>query len=255
LFVLAGVLLVSVAISLRVRYVSAAIRMRAEERADERVRIARELHDTLLQGVQGLLLSFHVAAEKVPADHMSKKSLEKALTTADRIIVEGSNRVSRLRSEKLSDAELKTLIEGVASNLNGVTAIDFAVKRTGGGGILQNHIVDEVFCIAREALTNAFRHSGASRIVVELDYQKRDFKMSCRDNGRGFNAEAFCAHQRNGHWGLCGMEERAEGIGAKLSLTSTADRGTEVHITMPARLAYARHRRFGDFLKRKAAAQ
>src|SRR5262249_23989491 len=77
LFVLAGVLLAWTAISLRLRYVSAAIRMRAEERADERVRIARELHDTLLQGVQGLLLSFHVAAEKVPADHVSKKALEK----------------------------------------------------------------------------------------------------------------------------------------------------------------------------------
>jgi len=254
LFVLAGVLLAWTAISLRLRYVSAAIRMRAEERADERVRIARELHDTLLQGVQGLLLSFHVAAEKVPADHVSKKALERALTTADRIIVEGRNRVSRLRSEKLYDSELKTLIEGVASNLNGITAIDFAVKRMGGGEILQNHIVDEVFCIAREALTNAFRHSKASRIVVELDYQKREFRMSCRDNGRGFNAEAFCAHQSNGHWGLRGMEERAEGIGAKLSLTSAADKGTEVHITMPARLAYARHRRFRDFLKRKTAA-
>jgi len=255
LFVLAGVLLVWIGISLRLRYVSAAIRIGAEERADERIRIARELHDTLLQGVQGLLLSFHVAAEKVPVDHVSKSSLEKALTTADRIIVEGRNRVSRLRSEKATDAELKTLIEGVASNLNGITAIDFAVKRTGGADILQNHVVDEVFCIAREALTNAFRHSGASRIVVELDYQKREFKMSCRDDGRGFDAEAFCARQSNGHWGLRGMEERAAGIGAKLSMKSAADRGTEVHITMPARLAYARNRRFGDFLKRKTAAE
>jgi signal transduction histidine kinase/ligand-binding sensor domain-containing protein len=254
MFLLVGVLLVWIAISLRVRYVSNSIRIRAEERAEERIRIARELHDTLLQGVQGLLLNFHVAAEKVPSDHVSKKALEKALMIADRIIVEGRNRVSRLRAEKLTDAELKTLIEGVAANLNGITAVDFVVKRTGGTDILQNHIVDEVFCIAREALTNAFRHSGASRIAFELDYQVREFRMSCRDNGRGFDAEAFRSLQTNGHWGLRGMGERAQGIGAKLSVTSAADKGTEVNFTMPGRLAYVRHRRLENFLKRKAAA-
>jgi signal transduction histidine kinase/ligand-binding sensor domain-containing protein len=254
LFVLAGLFLVWIGISLRLRYMSAAIRIRAEERADERVRIARELHDTLLQGVQGLLLNFHVAAEKVPSDHVSKKALEKALSTADRIIVEGRNRVSRLRAENLNDAELKSLIEGVAANFNAVHAIDFAVERKGRSNSLRSHVVDEIFCIAREALTNAFRHSGASRIVIELDYQEREFKMSCRDNGRGFDAEAFFVVRSNGHWGLRGMEERAKGIGAKLSLTSAADKGTEVRIIMPARLAYVRNRRLDNFLRRRPVA-
>ena len=246
LFGLAGVLLAWTTISLRLRYVSAAIRMRAEERADERVRIARELHDTLLQGVQGLLLNFHVAAEKVPADHMSKKALEKALTTADRIIVEGRNRVSRLRADNLNDAELKPLIEGVAANFNSVRSIDFAVERRGGSDILHSHVVDEIFCIAREALTNAFRHSEASRMVIELDYQKREFRMSCRDNGRGFDAVAVGANVTNGHWGLRGMAERAERIGANFACTSNANQGTEIQVRVPARLAYARSGRLGQ---------
>jgi len=246
MFVLTGVLLAWTAISLRLRYVAAAIRMRAEERADERVRIARELHDTLLQGVQGLLLSFHVAAEKVPADHLSKKALEKALTTADRIILEGRNRVSRLRADNLNDAELKSLIESVAANFNSVRAIEFAVERTGGSEILRSHVVDEVFCIAREALTNAFRHSEASRIVVELDYQKGEFRMSCRDNGRGFDRVALSANQTNGHWGLHGMAERAQSIGANFACTSDADQGTEIQVRVPARLAYARSSRLGQ---------
>jgi len=246
LFVLAGVLLAWTAISLRLRYVSAAIRMRAEERADERVRIARELHDTLLQGVQGLLLSFHVAAEKVPADHVSKKALEKALTTADRIIVEGRNRVSRLRAENLNDAELKSLIESVAANFNTTSAIDFAVERRGGSDILQSQVVDEIFCIAREALTNAFRHSAASRVAIELDYQKGEFRMSCRDNGRGFDAVALFPNATNGHWGLRGMAERAERIGANFACTSNADQGTEIKVRVPARLAYARSGRLGQ---------
>jgi signal transduction histidine kinase/ligand-binding sensor domain-containing protein len=239
LLVLIAATLVWASLSLRVTYVSRAIKMRAEERADERIRIARELHDTLLQGVQGLLLSFHVVAQKVPVDHESRQALEKALSTADRIILEGRNRVNRLRSEHLTDSELKASIERVASELDGDTAVEFVIERKGGNDTLQAHVVDEIFCIAREALTNAFRHSEASRIVVELDYQRQQFKFRCRDNGRGFD-EVLRASQRDGHWGLQGMEERAEKIGGNFSRTSSAGRGTEVQVLVPARRAYTR---------------
>jgi signal transduction histidine kinase/ligand-binding sensor domain-containing protein len=240
LFVMAGLLLVWAAISLRVRYASSAIRIRAEERADERIRIARELHDTLLQGVQGLLLNFHVAAQKVPAEHDSKEALERALTTADRIIVEGRNRVNRLRAESLTDAELKSLIEGIATSLDSIAGIECAVERKGGSDALRSQVLDEIFCIAREALTNAYRHSGASQIVVELDYQKREFRMTCRDNGRGFDVKAFHANQANGHWGLRGMAERAERIGAEFYYDSAVNEGTRVYVNVPARRAYQR---------------
>jgi len=242
-----SVFLIWVVLTLRVRYVSRSIRMRAEERADERIRIARELHDTLLQGVQGLLLTFHVAAQKVPADHESKKPLERALTTADRIILEGRNRVSRLRSEHLTDGELKVSIERIACDLDGSTAIDLVVERKGGSDALQGHVVEEVFCIAREALTNAFHYSQASRIVVELDYQRRQFKFSCRDNGRGFDPDIWQTNRSNGHWGLRGMAERAEKIGGKFSCTSSAGRGTDVQVIVPARRAYVRTKNFGLF--------
>jgi len=249
LFVLAGVIMVWIGISIRVNHVSSAIRIRAEER----VRIARELHDTLLQGVQGLLLSFHVAAEKVQPDHESKKALEKALTTADRIILEGRNRVTRLRSENLTDAELKSLIEGVAADLNGFSPVKVTIERTGEAKTLRRHVVDEVFCIAREALTNAFRHSGASQIALELDYHKHEFRMTCRDNGRGFDAAQHLAIQTNGHWGLRGMAERAKNITANFSCTSTQGKGTEVNIVVPGRRAYLRASRFRNFLGREKA--
>jgi signal transduction histidine kinase len=235
------------AYALRLHFVSRAIRIRAEERADERIRIARELHDTLLQGVQGLLLTFHVAAEKVPADHQSKKTLEKALTTADRIILEGRNRVSRLRAEHLTDSELKPSIEGVAADLNRDPAIEFAVERRGGSDTLDAHVVDEIFCIAREALTNAFRYAEASCILVELDYQKRQFVFNCRDDGHGFEAHAFDASRTNGHWGLRGMAERAARIGAKFSCVSSTGAGTNVQVIVPARQAYTRTNGFRLF--------
>jgi signal transduction histidine kinase len=250
---LASALLLWLGIRARVKYVAHSIRLRAEERADERIRIARELHDTLLQGVQGLLLSFHVAAEKVPADHESKAALEKALTTADRIILEGRNRVTRLRSENLSDGELKPSIEGVAADLN-QTAVNFAVERLGGSYTLQDHVVDEVFYIAREALTNAVRHSEASRIEVELDYQRRQFRMTCRDNGHGFDTEALLATHTNGHWGLRGMSERAERIGASLHWTSSAEKGTVVQMVVSARRAYLRSGRFRQWFARNGRA-
>jgi signal transduction histidine kinase/ligand-binding sensor domain-containing protein len=250
LCVVSGVLLLWLGLTARVRYVTTAIRQRAEERADERIRIARDLHDTLLQGVQGLLLSFHAAASKVPAEHESKRALEKALARADQIILEGRNRVTRLRSEDLTDAELKSLIEGVATSLNSVSAVNFVIERTGGSDALQSHVADEVFCIAREALTNSFRHSAASQIAVELDYQKRAFRMTCRDNGRGFDADAVRTTQANGHWGLRGMAERAERMGAKFIYTSAPEKGTEVCVTVPSRLAYARTSRFRDLFAR-----
>jgi signal transduction histidine kinase len=253
LFVLAAVALTWVAISLRLRYVSATIKIRAEERAEERIRIARELHDTLLQGVQGLLLSFHVAAEKVSADHESKPALERALTMADRIILEGRNRVNRLRSENLTDAELKSLIEGVADNLRGIASVEFSLQRRGDSETLRGHVVDEIFCIAREAVTNAYRHSGASRIEVELDYQKRQFRMTCRDNGHGFDPDEFLSSRTNGHWGLRGMEERAERIGADFFYDSTVNGGTRVCVIVPARRAYQRQGRLQFFGRRTAA--
>lgn len=237
--VLAAVLLVWFGLSLRVRHVSRDIKIRAEERANERIQIARDLHDTLLQGVQGLLLSFHVAAEKVPPDHESKKALEKALSTADHIILEGRNRVSRLRSEHLADSELKPSIERFAADANNNPGVDFAVERKGVTNTLTAAVVDEIFCIAREALTNAFRHAAPSRIVVELDYEKRHFSFRCRDNGHGFDVGTFLADHTNGHWGLRGMAERAAKIGAKFSCVSSKE-GTEVQVTVPARRAYAR---------------
>jgi signal transduction histidine kinase len=238
-----AVFLLWVAYVCRFRYASRAIRLRAEERADERIRIARDLHDTLLQGVQGLLLSFHVVAEKVPAEHESKQALERALATAERIIVEGRNRVSRLRSEHLSDSELKPSIERLAAELNGKPSIEFAVERLGGSEALDAPVVEEIFCIAREALTNAFRHAQASRILVELDYQRRQFRFACRDNGRGFASGVFQANETNGHWGLRGMAERAARIGGEFSISSATGEGASIQVTVPARCAYARTNR------------
>jgi signal transduction histidine kinase len=246
LCILAGLALAFGIFTLRVRVIARAIRSRAEERADERIRIARELHDTLLQGIQGLLLNFHVAAQKIAPDDASRTMLDRALATADRIILEGRNRVSSLRSEHLTDGELVASLENAGRDLQPDGKAHFAVKRSGTIATLQPAVADEIFCIAREALTNAFRHSGAAHIGVELAYGRRYFRMVCADDGRGFDAPGA---GKASHWGLRGMAERADKLGGRLQVLSEAACGTEIIASVPSYRAYQHHSRLMFYLR------
>jgi ligand-binding sensor domain-containing protein/two-component sensor histidine kinase len=250
---LACILLLWLGLTLRVRHLAWGIRQRAEERANERVRIARELHDTLLQGVQGLLLNFHAAAQQVPAEHQSKLTLEKALASADRLILEGRDRVNRLRSEHFKNGQLAPSIRELADDLSGHSAMQFSLKTEGIQQPLDPEVEDEVYFIAREALTNSFRHSGASQVVVALDYERDRFTLECRDNGRGLSERELCECQANGHWGLRGMSERAQRIGADFKVNSVLGEGFRVSIVVPATQAYLRNHRFRFLFQRRTA--
>jgi signal transduction histidine kinase/streptogramin lyase len=240
LAVLSGVLLLWAALGARLRYVSKGIKMRAEERATERIRIARELHDTLLQSVQGLLLSFHVAAEKVPDSHDSKQALEKALATADRVILDARDRLNRLRSEQVTSNEFEPSIEAFAADFRGPGKMEFAMECIGNRRPLNPDILEELCYIAREAITNSFRHSCGSHIVFTLDYGKNLFGVECRDDGRGFGEDTLREAESKGHWGFRGMAERADKIGARFSYESASGQGTRIRVVLPARRAYLR---------------
>jgi len=246
---LAGILLLWLGLSLRVRYVAAGIRQRAEERANERVRIARELHDTLLQGVQGLMLNFHAAAQQVPTEHQSRLALEKALASADRVILEGRDRVNRLRSEHLKNGQLEPAIRELAEDLAARSEMQFELKANGTQRSLDAEVMDEVYFIAREALTNSFRHSEASQVVVALEYGPDRFTVECRDNGCGFVLQQFQKEQTNGHWGIRGMSERAQRIGADFNLKSAPGEGVCVSIAVPAARAYLRNHRLRPLIR------
>jgi signal transduction histidine kinase/ligand-binding sensor domain-containing protein len=231
----AALLLLFGLVVLRFRVAARGIRARAEERADERIRIARDLHDTLLQGVQGLLLNVHVATEQTPDDAASKPMLQRALATADRIIIEGRDRLSSLRAERLTDAELISAIENVARDLAAGHTTRYRAERSGGTGMtLQPHVGDEIFYIAREALTNAFRHAHAREIEVEVAYRPQSFRLTCSDDGRGFDTNV----DKRGHFGLEGMAERAGRLGGRFECRSEAGKGTRISVTIPAYRAY-----------------
>ncbi len=225
-------------VRMRLKFVTTAIRARAEERADERIRISRDLHDTLLQGVQGLLLTFHSAAERVPANHQSRPALEQALAVADRIILEGRDRVKGLRALNLTDEELRSSLQALGADLNSSGKVEFVVTCLEAGKTLQPPVASEIFLIAREAVINAFRHAEPSRVSVELRYGNRQFSLCCVDNGRGFDADTVEVSERRGHWGVRGMEERAHKLGASFEYRSSPASGTTISVGLKARRAY-----------------
>jgi signal transduction histidine kinase/ligand-binding sensor domain-containing protein len=240
-------------VAMRIRYIAKTISSRAEERADERIRIARDLHDTLLQGVQGLMLNIHVATESLRSDDKSKAMLQRALSTADSIIIEGRNRVASLRSDHVVDAELAPSLKNVANELGLESSCSFQIRKIGLERVLKPHVADEIFFIGREALTNAFRHAAASRIEIDLDYGRRAFKCSCMDNGRGISAPDRSKAEGDGHWGLRGMAERAAKSKARFDCETEVGQGTKIIITVPARHAYQKTSRLRSLLRRVVA--
>jgi signal transduction histidine kinase len=225
---------------MRVKYVTRAIRVRSEERADERVRIARDLHDTLLQGIQGLMLRFHVAAEKTPAGGETRELLDGALDTADVILIEARDRISRLRSSDPADINLADGYAKVATDLNYEKAVVFSIKVDGPQTELHPLVREELYFIGREAITNAFHHAEASQISVAIKYSRASLTVSIEDNGCGFHPSNANDGTHAGRWGLLGMMERAHRVGGSFECRSSPGCGTTIIVTVSRRRAYLR---------------
>jgi signal transduction histidine kinase len=103
---------------------------------------------------------------------------------------------------------------------------------------LSPDLQDEVYRIAREVLRNAFRHAGAGQIETEIRYDKKQLRLRIRDDGEGIDPKVLEECRRPGHWGLPGVRERAQRIGAQLTFWSQAGAGTEVELTISGAIAY-----------------
>jgi signal transduction histidine kinase len=228
----------------RVRKLTEAqLTLRFEERLAERTRIARELHDTLLQSFQGLMLHFQAVDDLLPAGK-AKEALEKALDRADQAIVEGRDAIQNLRSSTTVTNELGEAIAalgqmfGAAGDGEGGSPA-LRVSMEGTPRELHPILRDDIYRIAREALRNAFFHAQASRIEADITYGARLLRLRIRDDGKGID-EKLLEAGRDGHWGLRGMRERAEQIGAQLDIWSEAGAGTEVDLRVPGSIAYGK---------------
>src|SRR6202163_101295 len=226
-----------------------------EERLAERNRIARELHDTLLQSFQGLMLHFQAVNDLLPAGK-AKEALEKALDRADLAIVEGRDAIQNLRSSTTITNELAQALTKLGEEFAGAHdgergSATFRVSIEGRARELHPILRDDIYRIAREALRNAFRHAQANQIEAEITYGDRFLRLRIRDDGKGIDPKLLSTG-RDGHWGLPGMRERAQQIGGQLEIWSEVGAGTEVELRIPGSVAYeTAHKRGGLRLFRK----
>lgn len=240
------VVLLWMAYSLRLRAVARSVRLRMAERVEERERIARELHDTLLQAIQALTLRFQLAADDLPPDYPGRASLVSAIDTADRVIAEGRDRVRELRTQQEGN------IEQVMCDLIAQTGFDPAVQVAmavhGSPRRLDPLALEEVTAIAGEALHNMRQHAAAGRVTVEIRFDS-SFGLRLADDGVGIAPGVAASGGRDGHFGLVGMAERARKLRARLCVEPLADGGTEVVLSVPGAIAYKRDERrpFGRF--------
>jgi signal transduction histidine kinase len=213
-----------------------------EARVAERTRIARELHDTLLQSFHGLLLGFQTVFQLLPERPMDAKDrLGSAIEQAASAITEARDAVQDLRDSIAEGNDLAPAIsilgEELATQSSDVRTA-FHVTVEGESRNLHPLLRDEIYKIAAEALRNAFQHAQARRVDVEIRYEDEQFQMRVRDDGKGIDAAVLSDQGGDGHFGLRGMRERATLMAAKLTVWSELDAGTEVDLRLPAGIAY-----------------
>ncbi len=218
--------------------------MRLEERVGERTRIARELHDTLLQSFHGLLLRFQAVSNLLPTrPDEAKQTLDSAIDQAAQAITDGRDAVEGLRSSIVVTNDLasaiSTLGDELASGETNPNAAEFHVVVEGTPRDLHPIFRDEIYRIAGEALRNAFRHAQAQRIEVEIHYDEWQLRLRVRDDGKGIDPKLLNEDGRPGHFGLRGLRERAKLLGGKLTVWSELDSGTELELSVPAANAYS----------------
>ncbi|WP_167221035.1 sensor histidine kinase [Massilia rubra] len=219
------------------------LRERIEERHSERERIARDLHDTLLQGVHGLILRFQAIVYTIPAGSPARHSLEDALDRADQVLIEGRDRVRDLRIGAIDLSELHDALHKLGAELEQKGGARFSLTVRGTPAPLRPLVRDEVYQVGHEAIVNAFRHAHALHVKVDIDYGARLFLMTVGDDGLGIDASYTTPQGRPDHWGLRGMHERVARIGAQLLIDSDPARGSEIRLGIKAQLAYRRPQR------------
>jgi signal transduction histidine kinase/ligand-binding sensor domain-containing protein len=244
LWIAVGLLLTWFLYHYRMLQIAKQFEIRLEASLNERTRIARELHDTLLQSFQGLTLHFQRARNLLPGRTVEAiQTLDVALDGAEQAIVEGRDAIHDLRSPttapKALEEEIRALGEElVATGADQKEPMEFRIVIEGSAQALRPNLHAEVFRIAREALRNAFNHSQGCLIETEMAYTESLFRIRIRDDGKGIDSDERLKAERSGHWGLRGMRERAEHLGGEFGVWSEPGAGTEIELRIPAHVAY-----------------
>jgi signal transduction histidine kinase len=229
---------------LRLAQVRADTRRLLDARLSERQRIARDLHDTLLQGFQGLMFRLQAVRQLLPErPGDATKFLDSAMQVGDQAIGEGRDALQSLHSSSVDDRDLATSLNalgtGLAAGIAPRSKPQYGVVVEGRPRELTAVVRDDAYRIAREAVRNAYQHAKAGHIETEVTFGDADLTIRVRDDGIGVDPQILAYGQRAGHWGLPGMRERSESFGGRLHIWSEENAGTELELRIPARVAYA----------------
>jgi signal transduction histidine kinase len=208
-----------------------------EERLAERTCIAQDLHDTLLQGFFAVSMQLRAALNTLPEDCAARPRLSTVMQLLDRVLEEGRYFLEGLRSPNERKTSLGKAFARVPNDLGFSSAVGFRVIVLGTERELSVSLCDDIYRIVREAIVNAYRHSGAKDIETEIEYRASDLRFAVRDNGCGIDPQNL-QWGKNGHWGLQGMRERADRIGGRLRVLSRSELGTEIELRVPGQIAY-----------------
>jgi signal transduction histidine kinase len=224
----------------RVRQVSRMLRERHEARLAERDRIARDLHDTLLQSTEGLILRVYTAARQLLPGDPTREFLMRSIDLAEELALEARQKLLGLRQHSQTRPELSQALAALGLELSADTTTAFSAVKKGRVKGLAAATWDEVFSIAREAINNAFKHAGADHIEAVVTYGWSTLTVRICDDGCGVPNEMSLLYSKPSHFGLSAIRERAEQLQAELVIGTGADRGTTVSLVVPGSVAYLR---------------
>jgi signal transduction histidine kinase/ligand-binding sensor domain-containing protein len=222
----------------RVRFLTATIRDRMFERMSERERIARDLHDTFFQGIQGLFLRFNTGTTLLGVSEPARSIFVEALKESDRVMAEGRELVLDLHADDSRPLDFAQEIAEMRTLFTDVPSTEYRVVSVGKLRAIHPFCRVELLRITQEAVFNSFRHAEASLVEAEISYGEEHLKICVRDDGRGIDESVIRNGRLPGHLGLVGMQERANRIGAAYTIWSRRDTGTEVVVEVPSRFAY-----------------
>lgn len=231
---LAVLLAVAWLVRWRTRAAARVEQQRLRVRLEERVRVARDLHDTLLQGFLGLVLRLEAVARAAPRQEPVRtgEELSRLMEVADGLLVEGRDRISDLHRPP-AVGTLEEMLAPLGEDLSHHHGLSFELRVEGSSRALPPGLRDQLGLIAREAVFNAFQHSGGTRVTVTVDYAAKDLAVRVEDDGVGIPSEVLAEGGRRGHWGLAGMRARADQAGLEVRIESTPGTLTSVTVILP----------------------
>ncbi len=238
LTIVLSLLLLWMIFRLRLRAATALVESRLGERVAERDRIARELHDTLLQGFQALLLRLGSVMTTIPEEQPARPMIAQMLDQGDEVLLEGRQRVRDLRSEENGEGDLAGRFGRLSTVFHEAGGPHLQLSVSGEPRPVQPAIVEEICLLAREAVSNAMRHSQGSEVDCVLAFTRSDLLLTVQDNGVGIDPQTLASHGKQGHWGLLGMRERAEKLNGTITIDSGPS-GTRIALRVPGHVAFS----------------